>query len=543
MTARNLQLHEGFACRFSNVLPSKSLPILTASAVAASYVILLCLLFEPRWETNDDVSMSMVAHGYGGVAFSSPQLVFSNVLWGYLVRAIPEINGVLGYSLATLATLIVFGAVLLFGLYRLGLGVVPCLSALVLTLTRPVLFPQFTVNAGLLVVAAVICWHLYARDDDWRALFVACLFAFSGYLVRSQEFYLVLLVALPLLPWRVFLIRQPARAALIAFALATITVEVIEDRVRQRPEWRDFTELASASLPFTDFGADSHLKQRPDILDRYGYTANDIDLVSSRFFVDPKIANPSALRAMLDELGPLPLQAGAHQKAWLGVRALWHPDLRALFLSAFFLALFKPRRQVAVSWGITLVAVLGLGLLGRPGVLRVYVPVVSLLVIAPFFGGRLASKLKWPVTVVLLSAAVLSTPRSVAQARESEAVFEYVQDALVGFPEDMVVVWGGSFPFEAAYPVLGTSPSAMTYQFYGLGGFTLAPFSVPYAELQEGRSMASFLTRETGVPIIASEREFAYLRRYCWEHLRGDLRELSAEEYGPIVVSRRRCER
>ena len=99
---------------------------------------------EARWETNDDVAMSMVAHGYGVAAFGSPNLIFSNVLWGYLVRAVPQINGTLGYSTVTLCVLIIVGAIVLFGLYRLGAGYIAPMSMLALLLARPVLFPQFT---------------------------------------------------------------------------------------------------------------------------------------------------------------------------------------------------------------------------------------------------------------------------------------------------------------------------------------------------------------------------------------------------------------
>lgn len=61
--------------------------------VAMVFVFILCIFFEPRWVTNDDVGMSMVAHGYGIAAVDMPNLVFSNVIWGYLVRVIPQING------------------------------------------------------------------------------------------------------------------------------------------------------------------------------------------------------------------------------------------------------------------------------------------------------------------------------------------------------------------------------------------------------------------------------------------------------------------
>ncbi len=177
------------ANRATGGLPGSKFWLIVGSlAIAAAFVLSLCLVFEARWETNDDVAMSMVAHGYGVAAFGTPNLIFSNVLWGYLVRAIPQIGAILGYSIATLCVLITVGTVLLFGLYRLGAGYIASLSMLALLLVRPVLFPQFTINAGLLLVGAIICCHLFARQDNRQALLLGCLLAFSSYLVRSNEF-------------------------------------------------------------------------------------------------------------------------------------------------------------------------------------------------------------------------------------------------------------------------------------------------------------------------------------------------------------------
>ncbi len=74
----------------------------------------------------------MVAHGYGIAAVGMPNLLFSNLIWGYLVRAIPEINGMLGYSIATISVLVIFGAVILHAFRRLGFGWLVMLSVLIL---------------------------------------------------------------------------------------------------------------------------------------------------------------------------------------------------------------------------------------------------------------------------------------------------------------------------------------------------------------------------------------------------------------------------
>lgn len=55
---------------------------LCAFIAAGGLVGLICGLFQPAWESNDDVAMSMVAHGCGGAAHGTPTLIFSNVVWG-----------------------------------------------------------------------------------------------------------------------------------------------------------------------------------------------------------------------------------------------------------------------------------------------------------------------------------------------------------------------------------------------------------------------------------------------------------------------------
>ena len=115
----------------------KHRPVLLSLLLAAALIVTLCLAFDPRWETNDDVARSMAAHGYGFAAYSSPHLFFSNVLWGYLVRAVPAINGVLGYSVATMAVLLVVGWATLYFLLRLGAGYLLGILAVALLIARP----------------------------------------------------------------------------------------------------------------------------------------------------------------------------------------------------------------------------------------------------------------------------------------------------------------------------------------------------------------------------------------------------------------------
>jgi hypothetical protein len=527
--------------------PSNSRLMLGSFVAAAILVFLLCFLFDPRWETNDDVGMSMVAHGYGIAAIGSPNLIFSNVLWGYLVRLIPEVSGVLGYSFATLSVLVFVGTTLIYGLRRLDLGYAASIFVLVLILARPVLFPQFTINAGLLMVGAIICWHLFARQHDKGALVAGCLLAFCSYLVRSKEALLVLGVALPLLPWRTMLLHRAPKIAIFVLVSAIAASAVIDQQAYQGDEWRSFNELNPVRAPFTDFGVGAYLKQRPLILEHHRYSPNDIDLVGSWFFVDASITNPGKLRAVLGELGLFPLlTVDAFVSAASGVRTLWHPTLLPFVLAAFLLTVLRPSWRTVAVWGLCVAAVFVLGLLGRPGVLRIYVPLVCLLVIAPFLAQRSeirdqGSWRNWLTMSVILVATLINTSTVILASKASSAASGRVRQGLTDFPTYPVVVWGASFPFEASYPVLHTSRASMSYRLYGLGVFTLAPFSVAFAEQKVGRGMTDVLAGESGLPIIATEQHLGKLVIYCRERLHGDLKELSTKLYGQIRVSRHRC--
>jgi hypothetical protein len=514
-----------------------------ALVAASAYVSALCLIFALRWETNDDVAMSMVAHGYGIAAFGTPNLVFSNVLWGYLVRTIPMIDGMFGYSCATLAVLVIAGAVLVYGLYRLGSGLTAALAVLVLLTARPILFPQFTLNAGLLLLGAILCWHLYARWNDWRSLVLGCALAFASYLVRNMECLLVLFVALPLLPWGPLRWRPAAWIAVATLVASVAGAAYIDHQAYQGPAWQAFNALNAPRALFTDFRVGEALKRHPEILGRHGFSANDIDLMGSWFFADPKIADPQTLTAMADELGPGRALDTALGRGWAGTEAIWHPNLLPMILAALVLAILRPQWRVAAAWVLCLAAVFALGYLGRPGILRVYMPLASLLLVAPFFFpiNREAPWRRHLIAAVLAAAAVVNSAQLFSESRAAEAASRKLRQEMEDFPSGPVVVWGAAFPFEAVYPVLGATSSARSYRLYGLGVFTLAPFSISVAEQSAGRGLINRLLSEDGLLFAATERNLAMLGGYCREHLHGELKELSAQRYGEFLLGRFRC--
>jgi hypothetical protein len=510
---------------------------------------LLCWISTPIFETNDDVHLSMIAHGYGIATGGSPRLVYSNVLWGYLIRLVPEIWGVLGYSLITLGILVVVGAVVLRSVLATAIGIAGAIAVLTLVIARPVLIPQYTINAGLLMVAAVVCWLRFEKQGSGQrfALFAGCVLAYCSFLVRSQAFLLVLGVALPLLPWRSLWLRRDAKVALVLLVVAIGASSLLDHLAYRGAEWATFNAFNAVRIPYNDYGAADHLKDRPEILRRYRYSANDVDLIADWFFEDPNIADPQKLKSMLRELGPLAFQAGSLKKAWQGVSELASSDkLLPIVFAALFLAVIRPRWRVFGVWGLCLAALFTLGVMGRPGVTRVYVPLVGLLLLAPFLddGEALLNGTKvrrWAVIGVLLVASVFNAHTVLENSRGLRSWSKDVRAGLGHFPSDGVVVWGGNFPYEAVYPVLGSTPNFRNLHLYLLDDFTLAPYSVATAARKSGRGFLDQLANERGVEVVVNDYGAALLETYCRDNLHGGFDVVVNRNYGEVGVTTFRC--
>ena len=525
----------------SMITSRKSIRLFSAVFLSAVFVATLCFFFEPCWETNDDVASIMKLHGYGTVAVSSPRLIFSNILWGDVVQAIPTINGIVGYSIATLAVLALTGAILLYVVSECC-GWPIAIFVCVLVLTRPVLFPQFTINAGLLAVAAIVCWHIYGTRGSKRALFGGCLLFLFSYLIRRNECLLVLLIATPLLPWLKLVRERVAGMAALCLMFALVMATFIDHQAYQGEDWRAFNALNSVRMKFSDYGAGRHLKRHPEILARHGYTANDINLIANWFFVDPQIANPVRLQAMLADLGPLLMQEGTVAKGLDALKAFSRPILLPIFAVALFLSLLFPHRKIVATLLLTVALFLWIGSQGRPGVLRIYIPVVALLVISPLLLAPY-KKIKHGLALAALILAVIFNTASVwSESKKTQIHFERIRHDMRNFPTEPIVTWGGNvFPFEAVYPVLRRYEPALSYQLYGLGVAVLAPTARSFAEEKKRRGFIERLLSQDGVPIVAHKSRVGLLRLYCQEHFSGELRELARQQFGQVSVQRLQC--
>jgi hypothetical protein len=192
---------------------------------------------------------------------------------------------------------------------------------------------------------------------------------------------------------------------------------------------------------------------------------------------------------------------------------------------------------------LCLAALFAMGVMGRPGIVRVYVPLMSLLLVAPLMVGKYEKGVRqWMAKLMLFLACIGHAYLLLPAALVYKQLSQQAQGDVHGLPAGLIVSWANSFPFVFAFPVLANDLSARNIMFYGLDSFTQAPFSVASTEQTAGRGMVEQLRTTAGIPIMASPRRLEMLRIYCEERLNGQLRVIIAYQAPSLTVQQVQCE-
>jgi hypothetical protein len=401
------------------------------------------------------------------------------------------------------------------------------------------LFPQFTVNAGLLTCAAVLGSLAYAKTGSIFDLAASGVLAFLGYLIRDLEFALVFCVALPCLPWKLLIQQRKVQFAFLLLTCAMLGAFWYNHWWSSGPDWDYFWALNRVRAPFTDFDAQARLLAQPDVMSRYGLSRNDVELISNWFFVDRQIANPARLAAVLAELAPAPSTI-RFSSVLTAITSFAEPELLPLFLAAVFLAALAFSSRVLGAWLLCLTALVAMGLLGRPGVLRVYIPLLTLLLVLSTLRAR-ASKLRRIAIVFALAAAAFANAYHLIE--EARASDQMIARARIGrfIPTEAIAIWGASFPFEYYFPVLARDPGSRSPKIFGLGGFTFVPNTIAETEEGNNNGFIKRLRSADGILITANETVLKLLDTYCAEHLHTQLEKTVVYQSSLWIVYDAKC--
>lgn len=485
-------------------------PLLALAIITISYTI-----FTPFWQTNDDVGMSMIAHGYGIAMYPSPYLIFSNVIWGEIVKNIPSIFGVLGYSLATISIIFVALYLCVETLSKKYNLIIAITLALILFL-RPIVYPQFTIIAGISFIAAFLFYYKFAKSSFLPYLLASVIFAYLSFLIRLEQFLLMLVISLPIILkiTRKYELKQLIIMLILLIVMALSYVYNI--RVYEDNDWKFFFDFRNAVSPIVNFNSASFLLKNEALLQVNSISSNDIRLLQTFFFADRDLVNIEILRALTSEIKyDIDLVKTAKN---LITTVKFFLDGNILVLSFISLALIfiSPSWVIISSWLIFFIAMAIMCLIDRPAVERVILPVMIFLLLCQL----LENSKEFNQYLIIIGIILLLTHsfeisadnyRSQMLSKDRHEFYKIMKSA-----EPMVVL-GSDLPYEALYPVLANNLKS-TPKIYGVGSFTWAPFSVAshYSSSDQG-----FKNRFIGDGVDIVINNLSKLNLYCKEHFKG----------------------
>ncbi len=514
-----------------------------ASALFTSVLCLyLCSELSPRWETNDDVGLSMIAHGFGIIKTSSPLLMFSNVIWGYFVRAIPPINGILGYSIALILAncLSVVSIVTAFLIFDWGMLISFSLGAIILL--RLIISPQFTVSAGVLAISA-LCWiEVYKRDHRYGSLLFSFFLVFLSFVIRSNETVLVFVTGFSFFLLVPTNLKKKLLIGGIFLFFVLLTAERWNSLQYNNPAWRDYNETFETRRKMIDFGWGNKLKEHRNLLFEKGLSENDVTLYENWFLGDLELKESKMIAELLKDHRT---NFRLFNFNWArGLDWLMHfKNMGPLFLTSCVFFFLVPSLRLFFLWIATLLSLFVIGTSGKPAVFRVMIPLQYLLLSAPFL---LSSKKPRPsqkaVSFLVLFVCLIFEARTYIRGttERTKRVFE-ISKSLTELENRRIVIWGGWFPFEEAFPVLGKNLENKKLQLMSLGSSTLNPNSFMNHSFKNGGTIKSLLTSSEGLELISSDYELNLLKVFCQEHLSSQLKILNQQWNGYFLITKIRC--
>jgi hypothetical protein len=494
--------------------------------VTAAAAIVVSLLFVRKiWQTNDDVAMAMVSQGYGIANTASPGIVFSNVVWGWILTHVPAIAGLDPYSLATYTALIASAIATALSLDHRQTQPLLAASVLVIMFVPTIATPQFTLTAGYLTIAGVAVLLAWKDSSSRIYLWVSGSLLLAAGLIRPLEFMFVAGLSLPFLYFmRPIAIRRWLMLVAVVILLL-LTAHFIDAAYYSSPAWSPFQQMNRIRILFTDYGLLDYFRVHPDAVGNGNLDGNDLTLVSRWFYPDPRVFDPAAFA--------VPLQAvKLTARLWMNLRNFRHlqmlldttqlMDLIALLLLS--LAAFRSKlRPVIVALAMLVAAFLYFHVLGRSSVARVYVPAIAMMAILYLLMiGRDDRLLVRVMGMILLIGATAFTlwdlsPRMHGPDKQRATM----EAALCKLPQDRLwVAWGNSsFTYQLLYrPGLQSQPACQLH-FYALGTMQLAPSSQAMVEQYTGApNVVAALLQGKHIYIFTERGRLELLKRYFDEH-------------------------
>lgn len=513
----------------------KPLDILTVIILINSlFFSLIFYFYTPRWETNDDVAMSMIIHGYGLIKIPSTNLVFSNIVWGEIINLIPSINDLFGYSIATALILFLSANCIYYYLTKLNVNFIIAGLITFLIFLRPIIFPQFTLNAGLLSIGFILSTLYYEKSKNIFTLIIAGVLFFLAFIIRYQELLLILLVSLPFLNFKFYIKDIKFNIFLIFLALILSVIIYIDIERYNSDEWKIFTELNTVRIPFTDHKLIKHLIDKQEILKQYSYSINDLRLISDWFFCDPLIFDVNKLKLLTESVEFGNFLHTNFSKKFSPFNAFLSEKYVHLMVIIIIYLIAKQNLRLLMLCILVIFANYLMTLMGRGGLSRVLTPLLSIAVIFSVLSSNQINNIKIlkfckfnsikNFKILFFSIVLIVNINLINKdAILSESKIKEINATFSQIPNEIIYAWGASLPIEYIYPVFESKNLKENMKIYGLGVFTLAPNTLSLFQENNNNGFIKNIRADEGLIIFTHQNRINKLEIWCSERFKGSL--------------------
>jgi hypothetical protein len=467
-------------------------PVLAALLINALLFGAFFALASPRYETNDDVQMMLIASGaYTGKP--SAFLLFTNVALGFLLERLYQHSDAVNWyaSLLYAVHFLAMVALLVALQHRCGARRSLLFFALLFFTFELcfLLLLQFTTTAAVAAVSGSLLLLSFPPDErrPRSALVLGVSLVVLAAMIREGAFYLMLFLLLPVGLHRALTGGRARALSHLGLALSISGAAIAFDaHVYARDEgWRrhrEYNEVRSVLHDRVDPAYDAHT--RP-VLEQIGWSENDLRMFRSWFIADPELYSLGRLQSLREGLRP---QSGLGAR-YRGIRRLAFQVSGAR--TFFYLSLANAALAGALAMGrrgSLLLLALGLGAAGLASGSylallwrlpeRVLLPMLLAVNASVFFAtsadplparGRSVADGGVRMLMLMMIAAGLLPHAGHLNAIDREnrrelRAFEKILGRLAadfGGPErrPVFVVWGAALPIESASPL--SAPSAL----------------------------------------------------------------------------------
>jgi hypothetical protein len=463
-----------------------------AAALSALFWTAFFLLLQPRYATNDDPLIAMLASGTGFATTPDEHLIFTNVLVGQALKRLYLADPARPwYALYLLATHVLAVTALGYGALRASPRASRVALLAVYLAVAAVPFANnlhFTVagfaaaQSGLLLAIG-----LAGRGEGQRrgTVVASVALAVLGSLIRFEAFVLALALAVPA---AVIVLRgAPSRAAwraVLALAVGALFAGGARalDSVHyaRAPEWAAYRTFNRTLAEFVDFErANEYTPQTAAAFRAVGWSRNDHRLLMHWFDPDADVFSTANLQHVLAQ--PLPPATSAGQRLGSGLRRVMdnrpaRPILLALPLALLACGATRQGRWAVLAAVITSAAVLVHLIVFRKAPPHVYLPVLAwplaLATVLPASSmasrtGRVAQGAAAVAAAVASVWALAFQRAESAEGRTRERSWVQAVEPLRAAPDRTYVLWS-TFPYHVGDPL--RAPAALpAARFVALG--------------------------------------------------------------------------